>query len=106
MDIDPQTVKQTAPGLLGAIGATFFMRDPWAVRLGMVIPGCALSFFGAGWASKLSGMPEGLAGFLMGLLGMILFGKLIATWQALDLGTIVMDWIQAVKDRIFGSAKE
>lgn len=106
MDIDPQTVKQTAPGLIGAIGATFFMRDPWAVRLGMVIPGGALSFFGAGWAAKVSGMPEGLAGFLLGLLGMILFGKLIATWHTLDLGAIVMDWIHAIKTRIFGGTKE
>ncbi len=106
MDIDPQTVKQTAPGLIGAIGATFFMRDPWAVRLGMVIPGAALSFYGSGWASQHTGMPEGLAGFLLGLLGMILFGRIISTWQALDLNALLMDLWQSIKARIFGSAKE
>jgi len=94
MDVDPQLVKQTAPGLLGAMGAMFFMRGAWLVRVGMVIPGGALSLYGSAYAATQTGMPEGLAGFVLGLLGMIFFGKIIDTWQDLELGTILKQWLR------------
>lgn len=89
MDIDPQTVKQTAPGLLGAIGAIFFLQGPWLIRIGMVLPGGALSYYGSSYVAAVSGMPEGLSGFVVGLLGMIFIAKIINTWQALELGQII-----------------
>lgn len=94
MDIDPQTVKQTAPGLFGAIGAIFFLQGPWLVRIGLVVPGGAMSYYGADYVAKLSGMPVGLAGFVVGLLGMIFIAKVINTWQNLELGSILGAWLK------------
>ncbi len=93
MEIDPQTVKQTAPGLLGALGAVGLMSGSWAFRLGMILPGAAGAFFAAGYVASHTGLTEGLAGFLTGLLGMVIVAKLVKTWNDLDLGTIAKKWL-------------
>lgn len=94
MDIDPQTVKQTAPGLLGAVGAMMFIKGPILIRVAMIVPGGAMAFYGSDWISKQTGMPEGLAGFVIGLVGMVFVGKIITTWQDFDLGTILRHWLR------------
>ena len=50
-DLDPSLVKQTAPGVVGALGSVFFMKGPLLLRFGMVIPGGALAYYGVGAAS-------------------------------------------------------
>jgi hypothetical protein len=94
MDIDPKTLEQTAPGLAGAIGAIFFMRGPWLVRVGLVIPGGAAAHYGAVDIARLFGMSVGLAAFSAGLLSMIVVSKVVDTWNDLALGTLVADWLR------------
>lgn len=94
MEIDPATVKQTAPGLLGAIGALFFMRGPWLVRIGLVIPGGAAAHYGAEDIAQQTGMSIGLAAFSVGLLSMIVVGKVVDTWNDLAIGTLLTQWIR------------
>lgn len=94
MDIDPHTVKQAAPGLAGAIGAIFFLKGSWALKIGLVVPGGFLAYYGHEDLATFTGMNQGLAGFSIGLLGMIFIAKVIDTWNSLDLGTILMQWLR------------
>lgn len=94
MDIDPQTVKQAAPGILGAIGAVFFLRGPWFTRIGLIFPGGALSYYAHADVARISGMNTGLAGFATGILGMIALERIVAAWYSLDIGGILMQIIR------------
>lgn len=87
--IDPGFAKQVAPGLIGSGAAILFIRGPWLQRIGMVIPGAALSYYGADWLAEAVRMPLGLAGFLMGLFGMAAVAKVFDTWQTLQLGPML-----------------
>ena len=89
MDLDPQTVKQATPGILGAIGAIFFLRGPWFTRVGLIFPGGALSYYAAADVARLSGMSLSLAGFSTGILGMIVLAKIVETWNSLEIGQIL-----------------
>jgi hypothetical protein len=93
MDLDPQTVKQTAPGLLGAIGAMFLMKGGWSLRGATGFTGCALSYFGAEWVGQKVGMNIGLAGFLLGFLGMSFMKKVISTVEDFPLLETIKDWL-------------
>lgn len=92
MDIDPSIAKQAA-GPLGAAGAMLFMKGSWVQRLGMFIPGAALSYYGAHTLSQTVGLEEGLAGFLLGLFGMAIVAKVFETWEQLQLGPLITKWI-------------
>ena len=89
MDLPPDIAKIVA-GPVGAAGALLFMGDmPWPRRMGMVICGCALSYYAAPAMAQRSGLSEGLAGFLLGLFGMAAVAKVHSTWLALDIGTLL-----------------
>jgi len=96
MDIDPNTVKQVTPGFLGALGASFFMKGVWLFRIGLVMPGAALSYYAAPFVARKTDTPEGLAGFAVGLLGMVFVEKIIDTVEDLELGVLVSDWLRKV----------
>lgn len=93
MDIDPHVVKQATPGLFGALGAVFLMKGSWLLRVGMVIPGAAGAYFAGEHVAKVFEMPPALAGFLVGLLGMIAVAKIVATWDAFDLSAFLWQFI-------------
>jgi hypothetical protein len=59
----------------------------------MILPGAAGAFFAAGYVASHTGLPEGLSGFLVGLVGMIFVAKCVATWEDLDLGLILRKWL-------------
>lgn len=93
--VDPALAKQAA-GPLGALSAMLFMRGPWPQRLAMLVPGMALSFYGAGPLAVYLHMPEGLSGFLLGLFGMAAVGKVFDTWESLQLGDLLRKRIAAL----------
>jgi hypothetical protein len=64
----------------------------------MVIPGGAAAHYGAADVAKQFGMSIGISAFATGLLSMVIVGKVIDTWQSLELGTIIAQWIR----KIFG----
>lgn len=86
--IDPNLAKHAA-GPLGALSAMFFMKGPWLQRLSMLVPGAALSFYASGPLASYAHMPEGLAGFLLGLFGMAAVGKVFETWETLQFGDLI-----------------
>lgn len=94
MDIDPGLIKQATPGVLGSGAAMLFLKGPWAQRLAMVVPGAALSYYAASLVAKATNMPEGLAGFLVGLFGMAAVAKLFETWEKLELGDMVRRFLE------------
>jgi hypothetical protein len=93
MDLPPDLVKHAA-GPAGALSALLFMSGvPWPRRIGMVAAGSLLAYYGTGTVAAFAGLPEGLAGYLLGLFGMAGVAKTFATWDALDLGTPIRKWI-------------
>lgn len=99
MDSIPPELKHSAPGIAGSVVALFFMRRPLFTMIGMFIGGCALAFFGSGAIASWLDVQryEGLVGFVMGLFGMALVGKVYDTIEAIkvdDLWRAVLDWVR------------
>lgn len=91
--LDPSFFKQAAPGLIGSGAAILFLRGPWLLRVGMVLPGSALSYYASDYVAEAVHMPVGLAGFLVGLFGMAAVAKVFATWDSLQIGPILQSRI-------------
>lgn len=90
MPIDPEYValgKQAAPGVIGSLTAIRYTNGPLLARITMVPSGAFLSFYAGPWVASKMGMPEGLSGFLVGLFGMVVVGKLFETWDRFDLSS-------------------
>ena len=83
-------------GLFGAIVSTRFLNGNWIERVTFAASGATLSYFAALYAAQKTGMPEGLAGFLLGLFGMAIVSKAWEWFQAAALGEIAIDWIRKV----------
>lgn len=88
MDMHPEVAK-AVPGVLGSLSAVLLMRADWKTSAAIVLPGSALAYYGGAWVGNLVGMPDTLAGYLVGLGGMAFMAKVIETWQRLDLGAIL-----------------
>jgi hypothetical protein len=89
MDLPPDIMKHAA-GPLGAAGAMLLMKGkPWMLRLTMVLPMLPVAHYGAPFVGDHVGLSEGLAGCMIGLLGPAAIAKLLETWEALDLGSIL-----------------
>lgn len=93
MDIHPEVAK-AIPGVLGSLTAVVLMRADWKKSAAIVLPGSALAYYGGAWVGALVGMPEGLAGYLVGVGGMAFMAKVIETWQKFDLGSILGDTLR------------
>ena len=94
-DVPPEAVK-LAPGAAGALAAMLWLKDTWPRRLCMFLAGAAMSRIGSSDVAHLVGLSEGFAGFLLGLFGMAVASKTFETWQALDIGGILRDWIRKI----------
>jgi hypothetical protein len=95
MDMHPEVAK-AVPGVLGSISAVLLMRADWKTSAAIVLPGSALAYYGGAWVGNLVGMPETLAGYLVGLGGMAFMAKVIETWNKFDLGDILGSWVRKV----------
>lgn len=86
----PDEVKELVPGVVGSLVALIFLRRrtayTWPATIGMFGGGCALSFFGTKPLAGLVNMADalGLAGFLVGLLGMATVSKMFDVLEAVD----------------------
>ena len=91
-------LTKIAIGLAGATVSLKFVQGRWWERLGLVVGGAALSYFGTTPCAALVGVKdaEGLLGFLIGLFGMGLVTKVYESLQAVDARSIaskVTQWI-------------
>lgn len=81
-------------GIAGAVVSMRFVQGTWPERLTMAISGALFSYYAAPWVGKLTGLPEGLAGFLLGLFGMAVVSKIWEWFQTAPLGQILTDWLK------------
>jgi hypothetical protein len=93
MDMHPEVAK-AVPGVLGSLSAVLLMRADWKTGAAIVLPGSALAYYGGTWVGNLVGMPDTLAGYLVGLGGMAFMAKVIETWQKFNLGRILNDTLR------------
>lgn len=83
----PPEVRDTAPGIAGAMVALLFMRGrPVLQSAGIFLGGCVLAFFATGWVAATMDMQkaDGLVGFLIGCFGMALMAKVFDTIEAIE----------------------
>ena len=89
MDMPPELGKLAA-GPIGAAIALLWLPGTLFRRFCMLLAGSAMSYyFAAPLAAWLPYLPEGTAGFTVGLLGVIVTQKLFDTWVQFDAGTIL-----------------
>lgn len=94
-DIPPELGK-AVPGAVGSLFSLFWIKETWPRRLAMFLGGSALSMYGTDDAARLTGLNGGFTGFLLGLFGMAMAGKLFEAWGRLELGSIVGDWLRKI----------
>jgi hypothetical protein len=78
---DVQSIVTKLAGVLGALVSLRFLSGPLASRLIMAVGGALFSFFGTDYVSSKLSIPEGLAGFLLGLFGMSILSRI---WEWLQ----------------------
>lgn len=83
-----------APGVLGAISSLLWVKGGWARLLGMFVAGSALSRYGAATVSKWTTLDEGFAGYLLGMLGMMVVAKVVDIWTTFDLTGLLREWLR------------
>lgn len=90
-----ETAQQFIPGAIGSAGALFFIRGGWKRKLGLTILGSVASFYGGAFVAQTWGLPEGLAGFLIGLFSMSIVDKGLEEWYELSIGKLISDVVRA-----------
>lgn len=93
-DFDTYAVKLA--GVAGAIVSMRFLQGTLWERLLTAFAGAALSYFATPWLSGRIGLPEGLAGFLLGLFGMAVMSRAwewVQTTPIAALWEIVLGWL-------------
>lgn len=84
-------------GLAGAVVSMRFLQGSWPSRISMAIGGALFSYYAAPFLAKFTGLPEGLAGFLLGLFGMAVASRI---WEGIEVlpiqavWQIVLNWLK------------
>lgn len=101
-DSVPNELKEALPGTLGALVATFFVKRPLVVLIGIFAGGCALSYYASPYLAKRLGMLDamGLVGFLLGMFGMSIGMKLYDFLQEAAVGDLWKAGIDALRKRL------
>jgi hypothetical protein len=87
MDIPPEAAK-AAPGLLGAIVALNWVRGSPMQRVASFLGGSGSSYWGSELLAAWAHINPGLSGFLIGLFGMAVAGKVFEGIQQLDIAAL------------------
>lgn len=94
LDISFDGLMTKLAGVVGALISMQFLKGAWPTRLIMATAGAFLSYYAADYVSVKTGLPTGLAGFLIGFFGMAVVSKLWEWLQTAPLG----EWMtQAVR---------
>jgi uncharacterized protein YqgC (DUF456 family) len=90
---------RVVPGLLGSLLSLRWISTGTIFdKLLAAISGALVARFGGPYFAQRTGFDESLAGFLLGLLGLLVIGKFIEGWTALDLTSILRDALR----KLFG----
>lgn len=96
LDIDALAVKLA--GVAGSLVSMRYLQGSWPARISMAAGGSLISYYAAPHLAAVTGVPEGLTGFLLGLFGMAVVSR---AWEGVQAAPIAALW-QAVIDRISG----
>jgi hypothetical protein len=88
INIPPEAAK-AAPGLLGAIVALNWVRGSPMQRIAAFLGGSGSSFWGSETLAAWAHINSGLSGFLIGLFGMAVAGKVFEFIQQIDIAPLV-----------------
>lgn len=97
-DINIDAWAAKLAGVAGAAISMRFLQGSPLARVSMAISGSLVSYYAAPHIAQLTGMPDGLTGFLLGVFGMAVVSRM---WQWVEQAPIALIW-QAVVDRIRG----
>jgi hypothetical protein len=81
-------------GLAGAFISLNFIKGTWFERITMAVGGSIMSLYIAPYISTKLGLPEGVAGFLVGMLGMAVTAKV---WELIQATPIAEIWAEVMK---------
>ncbi len=94
MQVDPEVLPKLGMGFLGAAVSWMATRSGGLRGISIVLTGMAISYYGSDWLATIVKVPEGIAGFLLGLFSGIFAIKAVGSWDALDLTSIVRQWVR------------
>lgn len=89
VDINLDGIAAKLAGVAGAIVSMRFVQGSWPARIFMALGGAVFSYYAAPFLATKSGLPEGLAGFLLGLFGMAVVSRM---WEWIQATPIVETW--------------
>lgn len=87
--IDVDILATKLSGVIGAFVSMRFLTGSVKERLTSAVAGAVTSFYSAPWVAVRLGMPEGLAGFLIGLFGMAVCSRLWVWIQSTTLADVI-----------------
>lgn len=79
-------------GVAGALVSMRFVNGTFFERTLMVIGGAFFSFYASEWVSQWLALPQGLAGFLLGLFGMSVLSRV---WEWMQTTNVVHSFLDA-----------
>lgn len=95
-DLNIDALAAKLAGLAGAIVSMNFLQGTWPARISMALSGALISYFAAPHVATKTSIPEGLAGFLLGMFGMAIASRAWEWIQTAPIGAIwqaALDWI-------------
>lgn len=97
--VDIDTALTKLAGVAGACFSLAFLKGTWPERIAMAVGGSLLSYYATPAAALRLGLPDGLTGFLLGLFGMAVCGKV---WEGIQATPIAEIW-QGGINKVFGT---
>jgi hypothetical protein len=91
---DAQSVAGKLAGVMGALVSMRFLKGPVVSRLVMAAGGALFSWYAAEYVSSRTSLPEGLAGFLLGLFGMSILSRIWDWIQTTSITDILLAFIK------------
>lgn len=97
LDLSFDAVATKLAGVAGAAVSMNFIKGTFPRRLTLAICGALVSNYTSEWISGKTGLPVGMAGFLLGLFGMAIVSRSWEFVEATPIGSIwqsCLDWIK------------
>jgi len=91
---DFQTGAGRVAGVAGALVSMRFIAGSIAERLVMAAGGALFSFFASEYVAHKLAIPEGLAGFLLGLFGMSILSRIWDWVQTVSIDGFIRSWFK------------
>lgn len=102
LDQIPTELRNAGPGIAGSALALFFMRRPPFILAGIFLGGCLVSLYATNWVAKFFEMDnaDGFVGFVIGVFGMALIGKIHDTIEAVSPSEVWGDIRDAIRTKL------